>query len=239
MKPAQGIVTIVLLAAALGGCAEKPRPYGVERQLFLPGQRAQVWAIAPAVNLSGVGDVDPLLQADLLYQQVQSVNGIRAIPVNRVVEVYTAMQIGGVQSPEQASVVCDLLAADALLVPTVTAYDPYNPPKLGASLQLFWRSPDYRRPTGVEVRELSRMAAPPAGQSLPPAPPELVQTVGMYDAASGSVREKLAVYADGRNDPVGPLGAKEYLVSMDRFCGFVYHDLVEQLLLKLQRAGGR
>lgn len=239
MKPPQGIVTIVLLTAALGGCAEKPKPYGVERQLFLPGQRAQVWAIAPAVNLSGIGDVDPLLQADLLYQQVQSVNGIRAIPVNRVVEVYTAMQIGGVQSPEQASVVCDLLAADALLVPTVTAYDPYNPPKLGASLQLFWRSPDYRRPTGVEVRELSRMAAPPSGQSLPAAPPELVQTVGMYDAASGSVREKLAVYADGRNDPVGPLGAKEYLVSMDRFCGFVYHDLVEQLLLKLQRAGGR
>lgn len=232
-------IGICLLALVTLACSEKPPVYGVERQLYLPGDRAQVWAVAPAVNLSGIGDVDPLLQADLIYQQVQTVNGVRAIPVNRVVDVYAAMQIGGIGSAEQASAVCELLAADALLVPTITAYDPYNPPKLGASLQLFWRSPDYRRPTGVEVRELSRMAAPAAGESLPATPPDLFQVVGMYDAASGSVREKLALYADGRNDPVGPLGAREYLVSMDRYCGFVYHDLVEQLLLKLQRVPGR
>ena len=34
----------------------------------------------------------------------------------------------------------------------------------------------------------------------------------------------------GRNDPLGPLGPKEYFVSMDRYCGFVYHELLADLL---------
>lgn len=226
------IAVITLLFASLA-CREKVKQYGIERQLHLPGQRVQVWAIAPAVNLSGISAVDPLLQADLVYQQLQAVHGVKVIPVNRVVEVYASLQITQAQSQEQAALVCDLLAADGLIVPAVTAYDPYNPPKLGASLQLFRRSGGYARPEGLDPRELARMASPGPTESLPSSP-DLLQVVGMYDAANGSVREKLASYADGRNDPVGPLGPKEYLVSMDRFCGFAYSDLIERLMLKMQ-----
>jgi hypothetical protein len=52
----------------------------------------------------------------------------------------------------------------------------------------------------------------------------------MFDAANGSVRDALHAYAAGRNDPLGPMGAKEYLASMDRYCGFVYHELIGQLV---------
>ena len=52
----------------------------------------------------------------------------------------------------------------------------------------------------------------------------------MFDAANGSVREDLASYVEGRHEPLGPLGAKEYFVSMERYCGFVYHELIAQLL---------
>jgi hypothetical protein len=235
--------SIVIIGIALSAiaCSEKAPQYGVERRLFLPGREAQVWAVAPAVNLSGVAGVDPLLQADIVYQQLQTVHGIKAIPVNRVAEVYAALDLGGIENDEQAAAVCELLAADGLVVVTVTSYDPYNPPKLGASLQLF-RGP--REPGGsaadqVKPRDLTRMPseAPPAGAL--PRRPALLQSVGMYDAADGSVREKLMIFADGRNDPQGPLGAREYLLSMDRYCGFVYHDLVEQLLLKLERTESR
>ena len=51
-----------------------------------------------------------------------------------------------------------------------------------------------------------------------------------FDAANGSVRERVLNYASGRNDPKGPLGPKEYFVSMDRYCGFVYHELLVDLL---------
>src|SRR5690349_9933797 len=54
------------------GCSH-PQPYGVEHQLVLPGGRPQVWAVAPAVNLSGMREVDAILQSDLLFQQLQEV----------------------------------------------------------------------------------------------------------------------------------------------------------------------
>lgn len=231
-----GITFVLLLASLLGGCGEKTPTYGVERQLFLPGQKARSWAVAPAVNVSGIREIDPLLQADIVFQQLQSVAGLKVVPVNRVAEVFATLRIREIQTQEQATLVCDLLGVDGVLVPTVTAYDPYNPPKLGATLQLFRKPSGYTRPGGLNARDLSRMASPGNTESLV-APSDLLQVVGMYDAASGSVREKLLDYADGRNDPVGPLGPKEYMVSMDRYCGFVYHDLIERLLDRLERTG--
>ena len=64
---------------------------------------------------------------------------------------------------------------------------------------------------------------------LPAADPQAA-AVGMFDAANGSVLARLSVYAGGRHDPVGPLGAREYLLNMDRFSGFVYHELIQDLL---------
>ena len=70
-------------------------------------------------------------------------HGLTVVPVNRVAEVYASLRIEKVQSAEQAAIVCDLLGCDALVVPTMTAYDPYNPPKMGASLQVFRRPGEY------------------------------------------------------------------------------------------------
>lgn len=217
----------------LPGCAPKPPQYGSEYIMALPGARQEVWAVAPAVNLSGQPDVDALLQADLAYQQLQQVRGVTVVPVNRVAEVYASLQIVQAQSAEQALLVCDLLGCDALVVPTVTAYDPYNPPKFGASLQMFRKSGTYVRPAALDPRELSRAATPGETESLP-ADSGFAQAVGMFDAANGSTRDKLLVYARGRHDPLGPMGEKEYLVSMDRYCGFVYHELTGDLLSSLR-----
>ena len=229
MKMMRSILAVTLAAVTLVvGCGSEPK-YGTERQLALPGTKRQIWAVAPAVNLSG-NRVDPLLQADLAYQQLQQVDGITVIPVNRVAEVYAGLRIDRVQSQEQAQMVCELLGADGLLIPTVTAYDPYDPPKVGASLQLFGR-PAAARQKNVDPRELARRATPGANESLPPGTPvQFLQVVGMFDAANGSVRDALSEYAKGRNDPVGPFGEREYLVSMDRYSGFVYHALIAELM---------
>ena len=225
------MIRIVLFMAVLmlSGCVEQPPQYGVERPIFLPGHKRQVWAVAPMVNLSGQKFADPILQADLVYQQLQQVEGLTVIPVNRTVEVLLSLRIEKVQSEQQAALVCDLLGCDGLIVPTITIYDPYNPPKLGASLQLFMKPTSVARQATLSPREMARQASPAPDQSLPTGS-GILQVVGMYDAQNGSVRSTLTRYADGRNDPMGPLGAKEYLVSMDRYCGFVYHVLVADLM---------
>lgn len=231
MKVQQIIPALLLFIAAfaLTGCQEKIPQYGVEATLALDAAKGEVWAIAPAINLSGQADVDPILQADIAFQQLQDVRGLTVVPVNRVAEVYATLRIEKVQSAEQAAIVCDLLGCDALIVPTVTAYDPYNPPKLGAALQMFRKPARFDRPDAIDPRALSRAATPTVTESLP-RQADFVQAVGMFDAANGSVREAMLRYAQGRNDPLGPLGAKEYLVSMERYCGFVYHELIQELL---------
>jgi hypothetical protein len=224
----------VLLVPFLSvGCTHPAPQYGREATLTLATPRAQVWAIAPAINLSGQKGVDALLQADSLYQQLQQVKGLTVIPVDRVIPVYLSLRLEKVQSPAQAALVCDLLGCDALLVPTVTAYDPYDPPKMGASLQLFPKPSNYTRPTNLDPRELARAARPPATTQPFPSSVAFPQVVGMFDAANGTTHADLMAYAHGRFDPKGPLKEKEFQVSMDRYTGFVYRKLIEALLDQL------
>lgn len=239
MRSMRSIIGFGLGAWVLGvlsvGCASKPKPYGTEVVSILPGAQPQVWAIAPAINLSGQREVDPLLQSDLLYHKLQEVRGLTVVPVDRTIQVYSALRIEQVQSPEQAAIVCEALGCDALIVPTITAYDPYDPPKWGGSLQMF-RSAKTAGLPPVDIRDLARRAAPdPTQMPATPVKQDFVQAIGMFDASNGTVREALLGYARGRHDPVGPMGPREYLVSMDRYVGFAYHTLIGDLLRAEQR----
>jgi hypothetical protein len=226
------IVSLCTLVIAVG-CAERAQPYGRETHLQLPGSQRRVWAVAPVINLSGQAGVDPLLQADILFQQLQTVEGLTVIPVDRVGQVYAALHIEQVQTPDQAAAVIDLLGCDALVVATVTQYDPYNPPKFAGAIQLFQKPGNYNRPPPPDPRDLVRSGAPGPAESLPQAP-DFVQAVGMYDSANGSVRDALLTYANGRHEPAGPMGAREYFANMDRYTGFAYYSLLEQLLVQLR-----
>ena len=232
------IVLSLATLTAVGGCSQHTPQYGMERSLTLWTARRQVWAIAPAVNLSGQGSVDPLLQADLVFEQLQAVRGVTVIPVNRVAQVYASLKLEKVDTAQQAAVVCDLLGCDGLIVPTVTVFDPYAPPKFGCSLQLFGKPHGFAVPDNVDPRDLVRSATPPPQAGLAAAQIDtatggaFLQSVGMFDAANGSVRRAVLDYAVGRNDPQSPLGPKEYFVSMDRYCGFAYHALIAELVEK-------
>ena len=112
-----GLIAVLVLT----GCAEPVPIWGVEHApLFLPGHKRQVWAVAPVVNLSGQHAADPILQADLVFQELQQVEGVTVIPVNRTVEVLLSLRIEKVASEEQAAIVCGLLGCDGLVVPTIT-----------------------------------------------------------------------------------------------------------------------
>ena len=233
MTNAKWIAILALIVAACllsGGCAGDPK-YGRERSLALKGPKQKVWAVAPVVNLSGQSGVDPLLQADLVYQQLQTVAGLTVVPVDRVAQVYAAAGLEQIQSAEQAQAVIDTLGCDGLIITTITQFDPYNPPKIGAAMQLFERKGD--RTSGPDPQRMLRSATPGPETSLPQNS-DFIQVVGMFDSTNGSVREAIAAYARGRHEPLGPMGAKEYFASMDRFCGFAYYSLTESLLVRLE-----
>jgi hypothetical protein len=234
MRSITKICAMVVPLALLAGCMTKQ--YGHEQQVTIQARIHPVWAIAPVVNLSGETHVDPLLQADLVYQQLQAINNITVVPVDRVLQVYAALRIEKVESEDQAALVCEQLGCDALLIPTITQYDPYDPPKMAAAIQLLGRPGSIHEPN-LDAHELSRRATPLPTQTLS-ARPNFLQVVGMYDAENGTVHEAVLAYAKGRNDPMGPLGAKEYFVNMDRYCGFVYHSLIMDLLRETAARSG-
>ena len=229
-------LTSAIALLLLAGCARQQPVYGVERPTLLPGASRQTWAVAPVIDLSGQR-VDPILQADVLYAQLQQVDGLTVIPVNRVVQVYQALRLPQVQTEEQAALVCEMLGVDALVIASITVFDPFDPPKMGASLQLFRRG-GYRRPLDVDPRELARRATlPHVSAANSGAPVAFPQAVGIFDAANGSTRESVLRYAQGRTDPVGPLKDRAYFLEMDRYSGFVYASLIEDLLRKPGVAG--
>ena len=231
------ILMFVACGVCATGCNETVPPYGREQTKTLNTKRRQVWAIAPAINLSGERGVDPFLQADLVFQQLQQVRGVTVVPVNRVAEVFATLRIDRIASPEQAAVVCDLLQCDGLIITTVTIYDTYAPPKFGGAVQLFVKPGAFIRPPDVDPRELVKRATPKEVDPMPGGNADVIQVVGMFDAANGTVRDRLSLYAAGRHDPVGPMGEKEYYASMDRFCGFAYSELIEQLIVSPKLKG--
>lgn len=232
--PRTKTAALVLLAAccaSLGGCAEKAVPYGRESINYAPRYGPRSVAVAPCINLSGQSQPDPLLQADLVYQELQQVRGLTAVPVNRVVQVMSGLNLRSIDSTEQAWAICDALGVDALLLPTITAFDPYDPPKFAGSVQLFIRKATTREGK-LDPRMLSRRAT---GAALEPGPTnaDFIQAAGMFDAAAGSTRDRVDAYARGRIDPAGALGVREFYLNMDRYAAFAWHSLIELSLIHI------
>jgi hypothetical protein len=222
---------LALLALVIGCASSGKKTWGEESALVVPPAGPRVIAVAPAIDLSGQEIIDPLLQADIVFQQLGQVRGVTAVPVNRAAEVMASMRIGSIETADDAMMICDALGVDALIVPTITLWHPYNPPRVGASLTMFVRHWNTPGQSESDIRTLSRAATPGAMESMP-RNADLIQASGVFDASAGSTRARLEAYASGRSDPAGPMGRGEYLQNMDRYSAFVWHDLIGQLLVQ-------
>ena len=240
-RPAAVCCAAVATVLGVSSC-QKKADYGMEYSHMLPAEERQVWAVAPALNLSGQPSVDALLQADLLFAEMQNIRGLRAIPVNRVAQVYAALGITQVESADMASRICEMLGCDALVVPTVTLFDPYDPPKMGAALQVFVRNGVSLRPGEVfdanQVQVWQRSGRDPGGLAMAEAPTDagaFLQEAAVFDASHGSTRRSALYYATGRSDPKGAASSDEVFLSMDRYAGFVYHELLGDVMYHIDQ----
>src|SRR5690242_13300701 len=130
-------LAILLAAVAVGGCLDsslKKKPEPIESLIGSPYPNVATIAIAPAINLSGSRDVDPLAVSDALYGELQQVPGLNVIPLNRVLFAMRQLNIRTIDDPVQAQRIAEGLGAQGLVVPAVTAFDPYNPPQMGMIL---------------------------------------------------------------------------------------------------------
>ena len=240
-------------ASLLSGCNGPPKEKLVApRTLVAPYDTDAgdvLWAVVPLRNESGTSTLDALEVSDKVVAAASQVKGIRTLPLNRTISAMRALKMTELRSPADAKRLAAELGADGLLVGSITAWDPYDPPKLGLALALYSRpGPMDRR--GSEQIDPKRLEYQPtdyqyfARSSFDSAPTAVVSEY--LDGKNHQVLMDVKSYAEGRHDPTGAMGYKRYLASMDLFTEFGAWYTVGQLLdhewlrlVKLQPPAGK
>lgn len=229
-RPARGgrrAATLLGVLGVLGGCVPEHRMEPV--RVANPNLGKMAIAVGPALNLSGTADFDPERVADLMASELGYVEDVLVIPVSRVLSVLALQGLGGVESPAHALELVRLLGADAILVFAVTEYDPYDPPSIGISAQLYGA----RTRAGVGALDpvavsrqacLASKASPAARRGL------LAQTQRVFDASHAFVVEEIQEFASRRSADRSPYGWRKYVVSQQDFIRFCCHATIQALL---------
>ena len=259
MRPTRAIFATLLAAAAglvpLAGCSfftgePKKHPPPIEFTLQTPYPEVRTFAIAPAINLSGSRDFDPLVVSDTLFAEMQQVEGLNVLPLNKTLIVMQKIGIHSLENAHDVQVLAEAMGADGVVVPAVTAYDPYNPPTVGMVLQLYTPRPHEVVPAAkVETPKASRansggpttvsnIAVDLAVEAAPPAPPKpfeadrqpASQVSAVFNASNQTVLKELQVFSEGRTQYDSALQDKKFLVESDAYMRFVAHAMVRRLM---------
>lgn len=230
---ARAFLLVALTAIMLAGCSSNRNTLEPPQVLTAPGGwtgAEALWAVAPLANESGVSSVDTFAIADKLVAAVNEVRGVSCLPLNRTIAAMRARGLMYIASPEDARVVAETLGVDALIVGSVTTYDPYDPPKLGLTLAMFAHrtGEDLTQADPLRVRGAysdAQVRVPTQFDSRPAA------TVSEHlDGSNHDVLFALKQFATGRHDPHSAHGWRTYLVSMDRYTEFAAYVAVSRLI---------
>ncbi|MEM6553865.1 MAG: hypothetical protein AAF750_17240, partial [Planctomycetota bacterium] len=195
----------------------------------------QVWAVAPLRNETGTSHADGNRAADHLITQLNRVIGLEVLPLNRTLATMATLGVGSIDSREQALALKAALGVDALVTGTLTAFDPYNPPKLGLTLELYAQPAPNWDQASVDPRLLTSAAVDRNATTPGPLQPQtqpVTAIAGFYDGRSDAIRDRIQRYArqHGEGD-TNPFAFRLYLLSMDLFTEFAAYQVTEQLIL--------
>ncbi len=189
-------------------------------------------AVVPFTNLSGSDALDTDAVTDEFYTELQQIgddSGIQVIPYNRVLAAMHRMQIEKLNESD-VTALAENLGVDAIIVGTITRYDPYPPPLIGMIVQLYDRK-DLRAlpPAGhINPGQLARQ-----GKTLDLRPsPDLkpaTMVIRIVDAGDNDVIERIKQYARGKGAMQSPSGWETYKTSRN-YLRFVSHEVIGEML---------
>lgn len=213
--------------------------------LKAPYLNERVWAVVPFANESGVSEVDGAMVADRFVTEIEQVDGLRCLPLNRTLAAMKSLGMTGVRDLQQASTLMRTLQVDGLVLGSVTEWDPYKPLRFGAAIEVILAGEGSDRKP-VDLKELTMPTAESKGGAAPgKIQAEVSQGSRVFDARNHETLTELERYARGRFDPNSALGAQSYETRIDLFTRFgayvLTRDLLEQEAARLGVAleGGR
>lgn len=224
MSRAALVPALALLAACSGIESWKYKSYPPN-----PYPDLQVVAVLPFQNGTVDARFDGMEFGTILASELIKFEGFRAL---RPVDFKRAMEAGEkVSSLDDILRIARKLKADALLVVQVTDYDPFDPPKIGVSVQFLRvqakslsgadidrivQSASWRRGPFVLTREK-------AGHLI-----DAFETV--YDAHEERTRRELVAYAQAQEESDSPFAPeREFMAVQARYVQFVSNQLLNRL----------
>jgi len=198
------VFLIAGVIACVGGCFWKkpagPRP--LEYPLPSPYAEVQTFAVAPVINLSGSRDFDPYKISDTLFEEMGQVENWNVLPLNKTLMAMRELGIRTIDKPEDVRRIAKALKADFVVVPAVTAYDPYNPPTMGMILQMY----------------------DTVGEN------PVTQVNAVFIGSNQTVLRELRDFARGRTQYDSALREEKFLMDADLYARFVCHAMVRRLI---------
>ena len=225
------LLASTLMSMLAAGCSDTyRRPSASELQS--PYDRVRIWAVAPLNNESGSLQADGLAMADHLARQLENAVNLDVLPVNRVLAAMDALKLPRIETQQQANAVMQLLGVDGLVVGNITAYEPYDPPKLGIAVELLTSE----RVDPIDPGDIRRLAYAATaegvepGESTPATYP-VTRASGYYDAADPRVKLQMQAYAANRGaEQFKNESWRRYRISMDLYSEFVAYATSWRLL---------
>lgn len=226
---------LALLGAwQVAGC-QSGEPVAAPAVVVQSRLRSMTVAVTPALNQSGSRDFDAARFADLMASELGYAEGLAVIPVSRVLAILAAQGADGVKSPSHALELAERLGADAILVFAVTEYDPYDPPVIGITAQLYstrpWPPGGPMEPAALP-REAGHAASPEGDPERDVASGLLAQTQRVFNASHGDVIEEVKRYAGSRAGDRSPYGWRKYVVSQQHFIRYCCFATIRALLTR-------
>ena len=240
MLKGHGLARALFAALLLiGGCASgrdggfKPVPPHTLAAPYDASHGEVLWAVVPLRNESGTSLVETYDISDKVVAAAAQVRGVRALPLNRTIATMRALKITDLSSPSDAKRLAAEMGVDGLIVGSITAWDPYDPPKLGLALALYSR-PGAMDRAGTDTLDTRKLEYQPTDyqyfprSSFDSAPSSVVSEY--LDGKNHQVLMDVQAYATGRSDPNSALAWRRYVASMDLYSEFAAWHTVGRLI---------
>ncbi len=228
--------SLALIAAfaltIITGCTTDKNVRTPPQVLVAPYDSSQgeaLWAVVPLANESGTSIANTDLVADALVAKITETRNVSCLPLNRTIAAMRARGLTAIRSPGDARMLANALGVDALVLGSITAYDPYNPPKLGLALALYAR--ENRPANGVDPMKLQMAYTDLEPGTQTQFLDRPIATLSQHlDGANHEVQLAMERYAMGRHEAASALGWRGMLASMDLYVEFAAHEAVSRLL---------
>jgi len=218
------VAFILMLTLVQAGCGPGKRHYNFVNPY--PGTRSL--AVVPFLNQSGSGAVDTIAVTDEFYTQLQQIDGFEVMPVNRVLSTFLRQGINNISNPGDALALADLLKVDAVIVGSITRYDPYFPPCIGMAIQVYARDRKGADAPRIDPAKLSLAARPFELESNSQMWPRAM-VVRIFDANLKKTQKRIKKYEKLHGEEENPLSWKKYTTSR-KYLSFVSHEIIGELL---------